>query len=208
MNTIEKLHAIRDLIQEDVGNRGLRTDPDCNLITETAGDFAAACRSIAETSGACLWVVTGFFIPTGNPPCGETDGPLGALFLARALPPLGVELVLLTDDFCTGALQVGLQAAGLQDCVRLVTLPRPDHPASASAEPYWREVSNNATPSSPTHLVALERVGPSQAGICHTMRGRDITALMSPAHHLFDTARVRGLRTIGIGDGGDRKSVV
>src|SRR5262245_47148571 len=145
MDTAAKLLAIRDLIQEDVGNRGLRTDPTSNLITATADDFAAACRSVAETKGACLWVVTGFYIPTGNPPCGETDGPLGALFLARALPQLGVDVVLFTDDFCTGALQAGLKAAGLQGRIGLVTLPRPDHPASASVEAYWQEVSNSGT---------------------------------------------------------------
>jgi hypothetical protein len=90
-----------------------------------------------------------------------------------------------------------------------------------------------------THLIALERVGPShtaeslQAQIgtsiadiqqflaevpaehhdrCHTMRGRDITASMSPAHRLFEVSRhsvaesgkmERGLVTIGIGDGGN-----
>jgi hypothetical protein len=36
---------------------------------------------------------------------------------------------------------------------------------------------------------------------CHTMRGRDITASMSPAHRLFEGAGP--IRTIGIGDGGN-----
>ena len=37
-----QLQAIRDVVQIDVGNRGLRTDPEDNLITACAGDFAAA----------------------------------------------------------------------------------------------------------------------------------------------------------------------
>src|SRR5262245_1462794 len=220
MTPTDKLDAMRDLIQEDVGNRGLRTDPTDNLITATEGDFAAACRSIAERKGASLWVVTGFFIPTGQPPCGETDGPLGALFLARALPPLGVDVVLVTDGFCVPALDAGLRAAGLRDSVNLVTLPPPDE-AGSSPMP---DVPSSAV------LVALERVGPSHTAAslqahpgttedileqflqevppehhnrCHTMRGRDITALMSPAHFLFESARHQSVTTIGIGDGGN-----
>ena len=52
-----------------------------------------------------------------------------------------------------------------------------------------------------THLIALERVGPSQAGRCYSMRGRDITAHMTPAHRLFEGDHV--FTTIGIGDGGN-----
>ncbi len=43
------LRAIRDLIQQDVNHRGLATDPEANLINACPDDFAAACRSIAET---------------------------------------------------------------------------------------------------------------------------------------------------------------
>ena len=77
-----QLTALRDVIQEDPGGRGLRTDPESNLISACAGDFAAACRSIAVAESPRIAVVTGFFIPTAEPPTAETDGPLGALFLA------------------------------------------------------------------------------------------------------------------------------
>ena len=70
-----------------------------------------------------LAIVTGFFIPTGQPPCGETDGPLGAVFLARALHPLGIRTVIATDDFCARAIQAGLNFCGLRKDVALVILP-------------------------------------------------------------------------------------
>ena len=108
------LREIRDLIQVDVNHRGLATDPDANLINACPDDFAAACRSIAETPDAALCVVTGFYIADADPPCGETDGPLGALFLARALTPLGIRVVMATDSFCQTALQAGLDAAGCE----------------------------------------------------------------------------------------------
>ncbi len=79
------LREIRDLIQVDVNRRGLATDPDANLLNACPDDFAAACRSIAGRPKPSLCVVTGFYIAHADPPCGETDGPLGALFLARRL---------------------------------------------------------------------------------------------------------------------------
>ena len=152
------LEAIRDIIQEDVGNRGLRTVPGDNLITASTEDFANACRSLAEAADPAVGIVTGFFIPDAEPPCGETDGPLGAVFLARALAPLGMRVVLLTDAFCVPALSAGLGLAGLRKTVPLVTLP---HPAEfrLTPEAYRLEVLSRA--GRLTHLIAIERVGPS-----------------------------------------------
>jgi hypothetical protein len=220
------LDALRELIQEDVGQRGLRGDPADNLITAYPQDFALACRSLAETKNAAVGIVTGFFIPHGNPPCGETDGPLGALFLARALVPLGISVVLATDAFCRPALEAGLWASGLRKQVPLVTLPSVEEAGSLSGQEYRQHFQDRT--GALTHLIALERVGPShtpdslraQSGDeegpgarfreeveechhdrCHTMRGRDITANMSPAHRLFEAAS--HVTTIGIGDGGN-----
>ena len=227
------LQAICDVIQQDVGNRGLRTDPTDNLITATAGDFQAACRSLAEAPNAAVAIVTGFYIPHAQPPCGETDGPLGALFLARALTPLGIRVHLVTDDFCLEALRAGLEASRMRQTVPLIVLPRHDQPdaAALSACDYWRTFSQ--TYGSITHLIALERVGPSnhpeslekqlrsgedairEAFIrevpaahynrCHTMRGLDITTNTSPAHRLFEFEAGPDSRitTMGIGDGGN-----
>lgn len=193
-----RLEAIRAIIQEDVGNRGLRGDPADNLITRTVGDLEAACRGIAETPNAAIAVVTGFFIPQGQPPAGETDGPLGALFLARALTPLGIRVVLAVDSFGRLALEEGLAHCGLDEQVMVVPLPPAD--ASAPALDYADWFDDCVGPL--THLLALERVGPSHAdGLCRSMRGRDVTPYTSPAHLLFEEAAP--MTTIGIGDGGN-----
>jgi hypothetical protein len=200
------LTAMRDAIQTDPGGRGLATDPRDNLFTACPDDFEAACRDVvAPERGArsaeranrapALGVVTGFFIAHAEPPCGETDGPLGALFLARALAPIGVNVALLTDRFCRDALAVGLEACGLTDRVLLRVLP-------PSEEHYPGGVLEGLAL---THVVALERPGPCDDGLCRNMRGRDITAETAPAHLLFESASVRDrpVRTIGIGDGGN-----
>ena len=224
------LEAIREIIQEDVGGRGLRADPAENLITACAGDFAGACRDLAGTLDPALAIVTGFFIPHGQPPCAETDGPLGAIFLARALLPLGFRMALLTDFFCKRALEAGLAACGLERDVVLLSLPSLTHPREVYIQSDWQKGFLSCFPL--THLMAIERAGPShtpesiraQPGAdpmviarflhevlpahhdrCHTMAGRDVTAAMSPAHLLFEAAARRQppLRTIGIGDGGN-----
>jgi hypothetical protein len=222
------LNAIRDLIQHDVGRRGLRTDPSRNLISACAGDFADACRSIAEPKDPAVAIVTGFYIPTAEPPAAETDGPLGALFLARALTPLGIRVALLTDSYCKTALTEGLRACGLEKSVQLLALPGPEAPWETFLVRGWLPFIRESFRA--THLIALERVGPSHTeqsvqrqlgdgdGLvdflsevpeqdrdrCHTMRGVDITAKTSPLHLLFEVApAVPGLTTIGIGDGGN-----
>jgi len=179
--------ALRAIIQEDVGGRGLAADPADNLLTARPGDLAAACYSLAAHPAPVLAVVTGFFIPTAAPPAGETDGPPGAVFLARVLPPLGIHVVIVSDPFALAALHAGLAVAGVPHTPLVAvspdgTVPWPDDRV-------------------PTHLLALERPGPTADGRCYTMRGRDITDLMRPAHRLFDP---RGrAATIGIGDGGN-----
>lgn len=227
------LNRMRDIVQEDIGKRGLRTEAARNLVNACPDDFRLACRSLAETQNAGLAIVTGFHIPSAQPPAGETDGPLGAVFLARAFLPLGIKVALISDAFCERALRAGLAACGLQQQAPVIVLPAPAVAKTKSAEKYCRTIVVQA-PFPITHWLAVERVGPShtleslqqqmqsdgalgQAYLdfldavpqehqnrCHTMRGRDITELMSPAHQLFEWAnRQPNVTTIGIGDGGN-----
>jgi hypothetical protein len=224
------LTAMRDLVQEDVGGRGLRTDPEMNLINAYPGDFAAACKDVADSSPCGLLVVTGFYIAHAEPPCAETDGPLGALFLARALTPLGITVRLATDGYCVRPLQEGLAACGLGDRVAVLELPPKTAVEDYGDEFLWNALEPLGTGADfpLTHLVALERVGPNHTpsslrhqkeittvdrhhfqqevparhqNRCHSMRGRDITAETRPAHLLFEAARFWKPRVYTIGIG-------
>ena len=224
------LDRMPEIVQEDIGRRGLRTDPACNLITVTAGDFQRACRSLARNASPGVAIVTGFLIPTAEPPAGETDGPLGAVFLARALVPLRFRVALVSDAFCIPALKAGLVACGMQDRVAVVALPEPAAAQQMASDGYYRTFLRSVAGLSLRHLLTIERVGPSHTPAsvaaqpatcndirefdaevaqehrdrCHTMRGVDITDQMSPAHWLFEAARRdRFVSTIGIGDGGN-----
>jgi hypothetical protein len=227
--TDEALNALRDLIQEDAGGRGLRTVPDANLITACADDFAAACHSLTAANTKLL-VVTGFTIPDARPVCSETDGPPGALFLARALTPLGIQVYLAADGTCVKALEVGVRACDLHDRVPVIELP--DEAIDENGYIEWVLAACDRASAPVTHLLALERIGPShtvrsvqaQKGTtpellaefqrevpstrrdrCQSMRGIDVTDRSSPTQLLFENAAAQDppTRTIGIGDGGN-----
>jgi hypothetical protein len=190
------LDQIREIIQRDVTNRGLAFDPNENLFTICREDFANACRSIADHPHPSLAIVTGFYIPHANPPCGETDGPLGAIFLARAGLALGIEVQLITDDFCRPALKTGIEASDLD----IPVLPA-ESLTARQREPGARPPLLGLQPDK-GFLISLEHVGPGRDNRCRNMRGRDVTNEMAPAHLLFEGDSPH-LTTIGIGDGGN-----
>jgi hypothetical protein len=222
-----RLVAIRDLIQEDVNHRGLGGDPEASLIGACKNDFAAACQSVAGCQKARVLIVTGFFIPHGQPPAGETDGPLGAVFLARALEHLGIKTAIASDPYCLAALEAGLRATHLDGQVAVIELPK-----SAPTPRFYLEAILGQFSGPLTHLLAIERAGPNHTGAsvatqpgyspswiddfepevpaalrdrCLTMRGWDVSAHLRPAHFLFEAAGEpgTGITTIGIGDGGN-----
>jgi D-glutamate cyclase len=182
MTTDEKLAAILAAIQTDPGNRGLARDPKDNLFTATKGDFAAACRSLARHPNPCPAIVTGFYIPTATPPAFETDGPLGTIFLARALSVMGIGINPVSDPWCLPALRAGLDCCGL---AAFTKVPRTGDPPGGRV----------------THILAIERVGPNHEGRCYSMRGVDVTQHTEPLHSMFVTSSHPP--TIGIGDGGN-----
>lgn len=190
MSVAAQLHALRAVVQRDVARRGLAGA----LFAACADDFAAACRTVAEPPRPVLAIVTGFCIPGAER--GETDGPLGAVYLARTLPEMNIRVQIASDPFCEAALRAGLERTGRLDTVPVLTLP--DIPMSADrADPagWWQRAGG----ARPTHLLAIERVGPAADGRCYSMRGIDITDRMRDAAWQFTDA----IPTLGIGDGGN-----
>jgi hypothetical protein len=178
MTNDEKLAAILVAVQTDPGGRGLARDPNDNLFTATAGDFQAACRSLADASEPSVAVVTGFYIPTATPPAFETDGPLGAYLLRRALIALDIPCTVHGEP-------------PIQSCV-------------LAADAATRFAPNEVLPWRETHVVWIERAGPAADGCHYTMRGRDISAHLGQINRqLQEVSRRNADDTIGIGDGGN-----
>ena len=220
MTLKDQLQSIRDLIQVDIGNRGLRKSPQTNLISSTLFDFSGACQSFAQLKSGNIAIVTGFVIASVEPMRAETDGPPGSLFLARVLQAMGMKVTLVTDRYCSLALEASLYKLKLKDQIQLLELPL------EGSETYIDDFRGKVGPL--THLISIERVGPSHTpqsiisqeegtkrtlelyrrevpeidfDCPHNMRGRDIGQWTSPTHLLFQDRLAEV--TIGVGDGGN-----
>ena len=152
-------------------------------LARLAGELAAAGRA-----GSRVGLVTGVHIAWAPSPAAETDGPVGAAVLAAALAAIGAEPVVLTDEPCA-------QVTGA--CLEVLGAGRPEVlPVSADEE----QVAARVAALGPSHLVAVERLGPNARGRVLTMRGFDVTDSTAPLHAAF---ALPGLVTGAVGDGGN-----
>lgn len=203
---------IEAAIRRDPARRGLLGGPGTPV---GLGELEAAARSLAG-AGRHVVIVTGFYIPSADPPAAETDGPPGAAALAETLQRLGIAATLVTDPLCAPALRAAAEAAGLPvEAVRCVDSP---DALSGLLEPAELKVS---------HLIAIERVGPCYGADqvrarcgeeaaarftavvpreywtrCLNMRGVPIEEWTVDFSGPFESPPA-GVATIGVGDGGN-----
>ena len=93
----QQWQRLAELLRDDPSGRGV-----AGLRPVGGTSSADALRESAVRLLKCqaVGIVTGFYIPGAAPPAAETDGPPGALALARALQALGRQVHLITDiDF-------------------------------------------------------------------------------------------------------------
>ena len=185
-----------------------------------AGQLAAAAMNLAHHARKVA-IVTGFFIPHAQPPAAETDGPPGSLFLAHCLQALGIEAAVITDAPCAPAVRAAANGIGFP-VNRVLVSPLQEE---TWCDEFWASEFANGL----THLIAIERVGPSHTpetvakqriedvsaflrdvaaehhDRCHNMRGVCIDGHTAPLHLLFERLPTihPTARTIGIGDGGN-----
>lgn len=215
-------------VRRDPAQRGLiGSEPQFGPLCH--GHLAGAAGDLASRGKQAV-LVTGFYIPRGDPPAAETDGPPGTLLLARVLEELGIATSVVTDGYCWNAVHAAATAIDYPP-EKLVRYPHPRQTAddpSASAIVWRREFLSRCAEL--THLISIERVGPShtveslsrqaecsaqtmqrfvervatgQRDCCHNMRGEAIDAYAGDVHRLFeDVGTVHpAVKTIGIGDG-------
>jgi D-glutamate cyclase len=196
MTTDEKLAAILKSVQTDPGNRGLARDPHDNLFTATRGDFERACRSVAGSKVSTLGIDTGFYIPNGQPPTYETDGPLGAVFLLHALAGIIPHIGIVSPHKCGLAINIGANASGVET----------EYFQMKSGCGGLELVVNTGVliEGGVHYSVALEHAGRASDEKYYSMRARDISAetLQVDAWYQLPIDQ-RGVITIGIGDGGN-----
>lgn len=218
----ELISHFDSLIRRDPARRGLISSEE--RFGPLCPDHLHAAATHLAGRARCVAIVTGFYIPRGEPPAAETDGPLGSLVLASALSQVGVRTIVITDSICGPALHA---AAAALDFPQTEIWECPVGSGDWCTQFWKTQVGQDLT-----HLIALERVGPSHtmeslarqertgnvpeaaflAAVpqdswdhCHNMRGEIIDAHTAPLHQLFEYGRLHRptVKQIGIGDGGN-----
>ncbi len=144
-------------------------------------------RSLVK--GQHIVIVTGFVVKDAM--AGETDGPPGALALARTLQMMGKKVTIVTDGINEILLEQGIKLLGLS--AELVTV------TNETIEVVCEEL----IAQQPSHVIAIERPSRAKDGQCYSMRGEAITDFVPNTDIIFEHARKRNIVTIGIGDGGN-----
>ena len=129
-------------------------------------------------------LTTGFYIAGCG--IGETDGPPGTVFLAKALETLGFSPVIVTDDHCEDFFT----------CENLPTIC----PAVSDGDVFYEALLDEYKP---TMLISIERCGKNTQGDYANMRGVSIADHTAKIDRMFELGAARGIVTIGVGDGGN-----
>jgi hypothetical protein len=224
---------LEDVVHRDPGGRGLANFRRHGQSLD-AGQLREASLHLAEHAEAVV-IVTGFCVELPDRLTAETDGPPGALYLAQVLRELGVDVAIVTDSHAKPILEAGAKLVGLgSEIVHEFPTADVEDAAGATADvDRWASEFLAQSAGKPwTHLIAIERPGPSHTpasliaqprsssppldrflsdvpeadrNVCHTMRGESIDRHTAPTHRLFELVQQLGLpiATIGIGDGGN-----
>lgn len=187
---------LEQVVRRDPARRGLASyvDEHGRLLLE--GELRQAADDLAAR-GSRVLIVTGFCVvlPDGTVTA-ETDGPPGAIYLAAMLRAAGIEASITSDRFGVPLVRAGLIAAKLPT-----------------------EMLVESPVGSYSHVVAIERVGPShtsasitahygagaatiaefeqlvptgEQGVSRNMRGISIDAHTGPLHRHFENDDAKG----------------
>ena len=144
-----------------------------------------AAKEILNRKGT-VFIITGFYIVYAN--ASETDGPVGAIAISRALKKMGYKVVFITDKWSFDVMK-GL----IDDEDELVNFPVTNHSSSES-------FSNNLILKySPSVVLSIERASLVKDGTYRNWKGQDISDYNAKLDYLFDQNQY----SIGIGDGGN-----
>jgi hypothetical protein len=169
----DKISRMEEVINFPTSLLTQREYPWGNLPLVPYSDLKGAVSSLIN-KGKKAVIVTGFYVPAGNPPATETDGPPGALILAQGLKYLGMEVSLLSDEYTLATLKEGLKILNLSEKeIPLIVFPlehsdlnhesrmvneEMDSPLSIR---FVQEFMNGPLGRDLTHLIYIERVGPN-----------------------------------------------
>ena len=176
--------------------------------------LAAERLRAALGEGGTFFVTSGWLMP-GFYPYGETDGPIGAAILGRALShAFGARMVVLTETEMVPCTTAACRAAGLNVMTEaeIAAAPRPPHPGNRHCiivpipiplEAAQSEAKRLFDTYDPKAILSVEKNGPNAEGLYCMVGGDDNSDCVIKAAEFFYEAERRGVLTIGIGDRGN-----
>jgi hypothetical protein len=199
---------VDDLTTTDVGGRDT-IGPIADAARERQGGApsmqAAERLDEAVDPGDTVLVLTGFLIPPSM--VQETDGPLGAVSVARAVDrALDANPVVACEpaavDVCEAAATAGElgvldreAAAGSRQTVSVEAFPAD----RAEAREYVADLLSAVDPAA---VVAVEKAAPNEAGVYHNMSGYDVTEQTAKVDELYRRLPA-DVPTVAVGDAGN-----
>lgn len=210
-------HAIDRLISADVTSGGLIDELYEAAYQRQRGPLCLAgarlLRKSLEGGGVAVFA-TGFPEGAGYfPPLPETDGPVGAAAMARALLlAFGTRSVMVTDEPFLFAVEAACRGVGLAPIPLGEDMQVPDttgiRPVFTVTVPFDKEMSRARAErllerARPKAVVTIERPSQNRQGVWCGLSGRDISAVTGDLDHLARQASRCGIATLGIGDGGN-----
>lgn len=187
--TEELFDRLHQLIEQHE-NRGVI--PALDAAGQLTRPLQQAAASILSDRGGRVVIITGFFVPEGDEPRPETDGPIGAAQLANFLDMGEWDVELITDKFC------GMAS---MRCRELVGGKYPIKVLSEAALIEKLHASWSSSAEAPKHLIAIERAGPNSSGTITNFAGDNISEVTPPLHRLFQWEGEYQPTTISLADG-------
>ena len=199
VDTETKINQMENIISRDPeGRRGAEMMYD--FYQAAKGNLLKAARSIADHPRPHIGIISGCYLVHGEPPCCETDGPPGTAHLASGLWRAGIPCRVLTDRPNVAAIRAALEAADLPpdfplDVATAIGNGGDNRTPMDEIESRWIQMDPPLT-----HVVSIERGGPSADGVARSAHNVEMTPYNAPLERLFND---RPWKSIGLGDGGN-----
>lgn len=137
-----------------------------------------------------ILILTGFCVRKSM--SGETDGPVGAVSLAKSLELLDKKVIIVTDKYSRKIIESCYSLLNIK--AKLLVVPDND------SDKYCIQIIDKYRPN---HVIAIERPGRAKNGKSHSMRGEDISDICPNTDNLITYAKKNNIKTSAIGDGGN-----
>jgi len=172
--------------------------------------YLAASELIKKTKEKeTVFILTGAGCPPRYPK-GESDGPPGAVALARALHlGLGLNPIIITEERNFEPIYGIAHEMEMNPLLPNQNFSSRINPLLVLDFPCGKEKANEVSQSllekyQPSAIVAVERIGANPKGVYHSMCGFEIRAAnFAFLDNLVELARKKQILTVGIGDNGN-----